>query len=536
MTEGSENNDTTTMAVKEPVLVVPRKLTQLAYATLVQNACVSRPWHLQGRYGSRTFAVGDRKGLPLLPGPACRLKKFQNGYKEQNHGDKGPSAFFIDKELQELLLTDGVDIVAMVVPLPKFVEKLQKIADETIHPDRKPSQFSPIKRRKENAVPSTEPAFTFADLFCGIGGFAIALEALGGQCVFASDIDESCREMYLKNVRLSKDLFYGDIYEVPDECFPRNLDFLVGGFPCQPFSTLGHQPGLDDGSRGLLYTQIVRVLQVSQPKAFLLENVPGLVRMEGTLEVIVTALQQAGYNVSVEVCSARSLTAQSRKRLFFVGLRKDDGDDRKEEFQFPYIPDLGLRALDVIEYENEEVDENNHGTREELDLYRVTEAQMEQLLQRSKRWKPSKLAWPDVVLDTLDGHYGVTVGKGNSQLVPCPAPLYPRCFTPRECARLMGFPSWFYIPSQPKEGQGWKAHVKKQFLMFGNSVAPPLIAVLAGSILDQCVDAAGSYRQDWSVLGLEMGIHLSLNSLLPSRHDAVCRRIQAMGLLDGSWL
>ena len=235
----------------------------------------------------------------------------------------------------------------MVVPLPKFVQKLQKIADATVHADRKPSKrILPIHDAESSS------AFTFVDLFCGIGGFAVALEALGGRCLMASDIDESCREMYLQNVNLAREKFHGDIYEVADDCFPRNFDLLVGGFPCQPFSTLGEQPGLGDGSRGLLYTQIVRVLRVSRPKAFLLENVPGLAQMEGALQTILTALEQAGYSVSLEVCSARGLTAQSRKRLFFVGLRSDS-HATEEKFQFPYIPDLSLRALDIIHYEND---------------------------------------------------------------------------------------------------------------------------------------------------------------------------------------
>ena len=511
---------------KEAVLVVPRKLTQSAYSTLLRNECVSRPWHLEGRYGSRTFVVGERMGLPLLPGPARELKVFWE--KGENSSNEATTSR-LSEELQELLLTDGVEIVDMVVPLPKFVEKLQEITDATAYPDRKPANL-PIRRQNMQRH-SAEPAFTFVELFCGIGGFAVALEAMGGQCLFASDIDESCRDMYLKNFKLSNDSFYGDIYEVPNDCFPRDFDLLVGGFPCQPFSSLGEQPGLADGPRGLLYTQIVRVLQASQPKAFLLENVPGLVHTEGALSTIVPALEQAGYRVSVEVCTARGLTAQSRKRLFFVGHRWKDGDAVKEPFQFPYIPDLGLRAEDVIEYDDFSLDGNSQVS-SEFDLYRVTESQMEKLRSRSKGWKPAKLAWPSVVCDTLIGHYGATVGKGNSQLVPCRAPLYPRCFTPRECARLMGFPLYFHIPSQPKEGQGWKAHVKKQYLMFGNAVCPPLVAVLAGAVLGQSPDFV--QNKDWILWGLEVGVQLAIESVLPSRRDAVIDTAQTIGLFAKS--
>ena len=138
----------------------------------------------------------------------------------------------------------------------------------------------------------------------------------------------------------------GDIWDVQSEDIPFH-DILVGGFPCQPFSSLGDQPGLQDskcisgrslgtqtqedathnqnqkkGGRGQLFTQIVRILRDVQPNAFLLENVPGLITTDGgkALKTIVSSLEGAGYSVSFEVCSSRGLTAQSRKRLYFVGL------------------------------------------------------------------------------------------------------------------------------------------------------------------------------------------------------------------------
>ena len=162
-------------------------------------------------------------------------------------------------------------------------------------------------------------------MFAGIGGFGVALEALGGKCVFYSELLTECRETYKLNFPDTNDSFiHGDIYEVPDSAFPRHLDLLVAGFPCQPFSNLGEQPGFNcEKGRGHLFLQIVRALNLSQPKAFLLENVPGLLGMKDTLDVIVKAFCGAGYKVNAEVCSARGLTATGRKRLFFVGIRQD---------------------------------------------------------------------------------------------------------------------------------------------------------------------------------------------------------------------
>ena len=505
----------------EPVLVVPRRLTQSANATLLAHNCVGRKWHLESRYGSRTFAVGnDRMGLPLLPQMARKILATITHSVDKNLW--GP-------DLQELMATEQVEIMYMPVPTPKFVDKLETIDDATMHADRKPV-FLPMKLRNELLERKSDHLFTFVDLFCGIGGFAVALEAMGGKCVLASEIDEPCRDIYLENTNCSMQCCYGDIYNIPESALPKNVDLVVGGFPCQPFSSLGKQPGFSDGTRGLLYTQIVRVLEAVQPNAFLLENVPGLMEMRQSLETIVSALEGAGYNVSVEVCSARGLTAQARKRLFFVGLRKENKNAQNKQFQFPFIPDLGLRARDVIDYCVGEQDGKNT---DKYEFYRVTDSQMDQLLNRSKRWKPARLAWEDKVCDTIDGHYGVTIGKGNSQLVPCVAPNHPRCFTTRECARLMGFPSSFRIPSEPKEGQGARAHLKKQYLMFGNAVCPPLIAVLAGAVLEESSGINGFDRNNnWRAKGLEVGIHIALDCVTPPRREAVCERLRRSGILE----
>lgn len=242
---------------------------------------------------------------------------------------------------------------------------------------------------------------------------------------------------------------HGDIYQVPDDSLPIQLDLLVGGFPCQPFSALGQQPGFSC-PKGNLFLEIVRVLRISKPKAFLLENVPGLVGMEETLNTIVAALEDEGYDVTSEVCSARGLTVTGRKRLFLVGLRRSDngnnayGHPRKgERFEFPFIPDLDLVLHDVLDYDNLPLDE--------LDILRLSDTTFDQLL-NNKRWRPSRLAWPNIKGDTLTSHYGNSVGRGESQLVPCKAPYPPRRFSIREMARMMGFPnSYEFLPPRPRQ-------------------------------------------------------------------------------------
>ena len=249
---------------------------------------------------------------------------------------------------------------------------------------------------------------------------------------------------------------HGDIYQVPDTSFPictsidsdsPSLDLLVGGFPCQPFTALGQQPGLNCPKAGNLFLEIVRVLRVSKPKAFLLENVPGLVGMDETFKIIVSALEDEGYYVTSEVCSARGLTATGRKRLFLVGLRRVESEDnvegKQQKFEFPFVPDLGLTFRDVLDYDNLPP--------EELDILRLSDSTLDQLL-NNKRWRPSRLAWPNIKGDTLTSHYGNAVGRGESQLVPCKAPHPPRRLSIREMARMMGFPnSYEFLPPGPRQ-------------------------------------------------------------------------------------
>ena len=573
----------TAAAAEEPVLLVPPQLTKSAYALLVKHGLVPRKWHLEGRYGSRTFRPSDFSSPPTPTSQKRKMKKEATASKDCDSASEsidrrmglpllesavvnGELAMTTDadEEMKTLLATPGVEIIRRRVPHPKNAPKPEHI-DATIHPDRAPAKI-PLYRRihkpdiSHNSGATT--AFTFMELFSGIGGFGVALEALGGQCLFASEINKNCNQVYMSNMAHPlKDEVHGDIYNIPDDAFPAEgrCNLLVAGFPCQPFSRLGAQPGFEDGDRGMLYSQIVRALKVSRPRTFLLENVQGLADMGDSLKEILASLNDVGYDVTTEVVSSRGLTAQSRKRLFFVGILRNDytGKPAKKrpQFSFPYVPDLALRAQDAIEYDNycdTEADEYAN--------YHLSAAQMEQLLSRSKRWKPAKLAWPDTTLDVLDGHYGVTVSKGNSQLVPGSAPANPRVFTPRECARVMGFPNWFKIPNttareddETRTGHtndtsrndndetdqnivAERSHRKRLYLMFGNAVCPPLIAVLAGAVLAEIMggnDKRGSCI-DWRSKGLEVALSLSLEAVIETRRETIIQRLAETNIIATS--
>lgn len=163
--------------------------------------------------------------------------------------------------------------------------------------------------------------FKFIDLFSGIGGFHQGASWAGGMCVLASDIDEIANQTYEINYGIKPK---GDIYEIKGEDIP-DFDLLCAGFPCQAFSQVGQRKGLAD-ERGILIFQVLRILKEKQPKAFILENVKGLLSIQKgeIFKMILENLENEGYSVYTKVLEAKDYgTPQLRKRLFFVGIRKD---------------------------------------------------------------------------------------------------------------------------------------------------------------------------------------------------------------------
>ena len=159
--------------------------------------------------------------------------------------------------------------------------------------------------------------YKFIDLFCGIGGFRLALEKLGCECVFSSEIDEHSREMYKENFG---EYPKGDITKIETKDIP-DFDILCAGFPCQPFSSAGKRMGFLD-TRGTLFFEIERILKDKKPKMFILENVKGLLTHNNgdTFKTIVAKLESLGYNISYSVFNSKDFgVPQSRERIIIVG-------------------------------------------------------------------------------------------------------------------------------------------------------------------------------------------------------------------------
>ena len=246
------------------------------------------------------------------------------------------------------------------------------------------------------------------------------------------------------------------------------------------------------------------------------------------MATIVSALREAGYDVTHEVISARCLTAQTRKRLFIVGVRRRSGQPADAEaetaFQFPFIPDLRLCASDILQPEPE-IERAGRG----LADYTISDAQMERLLHETPAWKPSKLAWDDVVCQTLTSHYAVSIARGESQLVPRSPPHNPRRFTHREAARLMGFPDTYHLrpaggPGQPEAGEPVGGWFNGLYQMLGNAVCPPVVAALGGAIVGHALGGGvGQGRREAQELAL---------ACLPGARAAAVRG--RLGLVPGA--
>ncbi|MEA5515637.1 DNA cytosine methyltransferase [Nodularia sp. UHCC 0506] len=192
--------------------------------------------------------------------------------------------------------------------------------------------------------------FTFIDLFAGIGGFRIALEKLGGQCLGYSEVDKQAIKVYQRNFisYLNRDeVELGDITKINE--LPPNIDLVVGGVPCQPWSVAGCLRGFED-PRGKLWFDVIRLVKKSQPKGFIFENVSGLAspKNRDNLELILQELQNVGYCVKWKTLSAYDFgLPQNRDRVFIVGIRNDL--EKYQEYKFPQPLNIHPKVLDVLD-------------------------------------------------------------------------------------------------------------------------------------------------------------------------------------------
>ncbi len=322
------------------------------------------------------------------------------------------------------------------------------------------------------------PKFTFIDLFAGIGGFRMAFQNLGGECVFSSEWDEQAKKTYYANYG---EVPFGDITkESTKNKIPESFDILCAGFPCQAFSLAGKRLGFEE-TRGTLFFDVAEILRRYQPKAFFLENVKGLVIHDKgkTFKTILNTLDEVGYVVpNPKIVNAMYFgVPQHRERIYIVGFRKDLGV-KKEDFLYPVQDKITKRWIDV---------------REEKPVpakYYLSTTYKDTLIRHKARHEAKGNGFGyDIIPDDGIAHAIVVGGMGrecNLVIDFRQTDLTPttrikgevnkqgwRKMTPREWARLQGYPDNFKIVVAD-------ASAYKQF---GNSVAVPAIQATANQLL-----------------------------------------------------
>lgn len=305
------------------------------------------------------------------------------------------------------------------------------------------------------------------DLFAGIGGIRLGVERAFGddlETVFVSEWNKYSNQTYVANF---DDPFpiVGDITEVPSEEIPDH-DILLAGFPCQPFSiagvskknSLGRATGFADETQGTLFFDVARIIDAKKPKAFLLENVKNLVSHDkgNTFKVITSVLtEDLGYHVYWKIIDGKNWTPQHRERIYIVGFR-DDVPFSWDDLDLPKCG--GGVFADVAE-------------QDVPDKYTLSDKLWEYLRNYAERHKACGngfgygLVGPEDTTRTISARYY----KDGSEVLVRQEGKNPRRLTPRECARLQGFPDSFEIPVSDTQA----------YRQFGNSVCVPAVAEVA---------------------------------------------------------
>lgn len=328
---------------------------------------------------------------------------------------------------------------------------------------------------REASAFGTQRAFTFIDLFAGIGGLRRGFESIGGHCVFTSEWDRHAQETYQLNFRDNHppegDIrpFSAEPDRVPDH------DVLLAGFPCQPFSiagvskknALGRPHGFLCDTQGTLFHDTAKIIGAKRPAAFLLENVKNLERHDGgrTFETIMNVLRnELKYEVTARVISSEAWVPQRRERIFIVGFREPTGFDL-DALELP-DPASGPKLGSILD-PHEEVDPKYTLTPR---LWEYLQAYKAKHAEKGNGFGYSVFG-PNDVTRTLSARY---YKDGSEILVEQPG-RRPRRLTPRECARLMGFER----RDRPFLLHGSDTQAYRQF---GNSVVVPVIEFLAAAM------------------------------------------------------
>jgi len=323
--------------------------------------------------------------------------------------------------------------------------------------------------------PGTEK-FTFIDLFAGIGGFRLALQNLGGLCVYTSEYDKYAQKTYFANFGETP---FGDITKDEVKAFiPKKFDILCGGFPCQPFSiagvskknSLGRKHGFEDEKQGNLFFHVAEIISEHRPKSFFLENVKNLVSHDkgNTFKVIKQTLLDLGYSFDYRVLNGKHFVPQHRDRTIIVGFDKRVfGDDMKFDFDLVKLPEANHQIKTILK---KEVDPK----------YTLSDHLWNYLQNYAKKHKEkgNGFGFGLVNLEGISRTMSARYYKDGAEILIPQNGSAPRRLTPDEAAALQGYPvnkgkKSFRIPVS--DNQAYK--------QFGNSVVTPLIQAVGKEIV-----------------------------------------------------
>lgn len=326
------------------------------------------------------------------------------------------------------------------------------------------------------------------DLFAGIGGIRLGFESIGAQCVFTSEWNDFSKKTYIEN-HGDTHPFVGDIVPFPTADIPDH-DVLLAGFPCQPFSiagvskktSLGRPHGFEDLTQGTLFFDVARIISDKSPSAFLLENVKNLVSHDGgnTFRIILDTLRdQLGYEVHYKVIDGAHFTPQHRERIIIVGFARPTSfswDKLRLPEERPVLESI-LHKTDgtepVLEWDGDRY--FDHKSNAVQSKFTLTPRLWEYLQAYAKKHKEAGngfgfgLVGKLGVARTLSARY---YKDGSEILIDQGSKTRPRRLTPRECARLMGYPDTFHIPVSDTQA----------YRQFGNSVVVPVIEAVAATM------------------------------------------------------
>jgi DNA (cytosine-5)-methyltransferase 1 len=334
------------------------------------------------------------------------------------------------------------------------------------------------------SFPQTD-LFSFIDLFAGIGGIRQAFEKQGGKCIYTSEWNPWATKTYLENFPATEGhQFAGDITQVDENEIPDH-DVLLAGFPCQPFSiagvskknSLGRPTGFECTTQGTLFFDVARIIAAKRPRAFLLENVKNLVSHDkgNTFRVIKETLEkELRYHVYCRIIDGRHFVPQHRERIMITGFRESPAHDPFDDLQLPEKDKIKLSDI-LHPQDGTEQPEGDYTIGEKaavnpkytltLHLWEYLQAYAEKHRLAGNGFGYGLVTGNDIAR-TLSARY---YKDGSEILIDQGQKKNPRRLTPRECARLMGFPDTFKIPVSDTQA----------YRQFGNSVVVPMIAEVA---------------------------------------------------------